>query len=93
MSTLDEIEARITDCKSYKFGMRNADTLAHFDAPFLLALVRQQAAALGAVLAVHKPAHAPVEPWAAGYKWMGHHCAHDGQHWPCETIAELEAAK
>ena len=51
MSTLDEIEARITDCKSYKFGMRNADTLAHFDAPFLLALVRQQAAALGAVLA------------------------------------------
>jgi len=49
MSTLDEIEARITDCKSYKFGMRNADTLAHFDAPFLLAVVREQGAKLAAI--------------------------------------------
>ena len=49
MSTLDEIEARIADCKSYKFGMRNADTLAHFDAPFLLAVVREQGAKLAAI--------------------------------------------
>ena len=49
MSTLDEIEARIADCKTYKFGMRNADTLAHFDAPFLLAVVREQGAKLAAI--------------------------------------------
>jgi len=49
MSTLDKIEARIRDCKSYNFGMRNADTLAHFDAPFLLAIVREQGAKLAAI--------------------------------------------
>lgn len=37
---LEEIEARIKDCQTYKFGMRNADKLAHEDAPFLLELVR-----------------------------------------------------
>jgi len=52
MSTLDEIEARIADCKTYKFGMRNADTLAHFDAPFLVAVVREQEAKLARVRAL-----------------------------------------
>ena len=48
-------------------------------------------AKLAAVRAVHKGAHSgPVEPWAQGYKWSGHHCAHDGQTWPCETIAAMD---
>ena len=54
MSTLDEIEARIRDCKTYNFGMRNADTLAHFDAPLLLAVVREQVAKLEAVRAIER---------------------------------------
>jgi hypothetical protein len=43
---LAEIEARIRDCRSYKFGMRNADKLAHEDAPALLAVVREQRAVI-----------------------------------------------
>lgn len=34
---LDAIRARIADCQTYNFGMRNADQLAHVDAPALLA--------------------------------------------------------
>jgi hypothetical protein len=37
MSELDEIRARVRDCATYNFGMRNADKLAHEDAPRLLA--------------------------------------------------------
>ena len=43
---LDAIEARIHDCQSYNFGMRNANKLAHEDVPALLALVREQQAKL-----------------------------------------------
>jgi hypothetical protein len=37
---LEQIEARIVDCRTYNFGMRNADKLAHEDAPLLLAAVK-----------------------------------------------------
>lgn len=37
---LDAIAARIEDCKTYNFGLRNADRLAHEDAPAMLAEVR-----------------------------------------------------
>jgi hypothetical protein len=43
---LAEIEARRADCQTYNFGMRNADKLAHEDVPYLLAMVREQRAAL-----------------------------------------------
>lgn len=43
---LAEIEARRADCQTYNFGMRNADLLAKEDVPYLLALVREQAAKL-----------------------------------------------
>ncbi|MHA7210824.1 hypothetical protein [Arthrobacter sp. MDT1-65] len=35
--SLDDIKARVADCKTYNFGMRNADKLAHEDAPKLVA--------------------------------------------------------
>ena len=47
-------------------------------------------AKLNAVRDLHKDTHRTVEPWAAGYKWTGHHCTHDGQSWPCETVAAME---
>lgn len=37
---LAAIERRIADCASYNFGMRDADQLAHVDAPALLAELR-----------------------------------------------------
>jgi len=49
--------------------------------------------ALDRVRALHHPAQTDVEPWAAGYRFTGYHCTHDGQHWPCDTIAVLEATK
>jgi hypothetical protein len=49
---LDQIETRIRDCQTYNFGMRNADKLAHEDAPYLLTLARKQAAALERVEAL-----------------------------------------
>lgn len=36
MIDLDAIEARIRDCKTYNFGLWNADKLAHDDAPAML---------------------------------------------------------
>ena len=39
MSQLDDIRARVDDCATYNFGMRNADKLAHEDAPRLLAAI------------------------------------------------------
>jgi hypothetical protein len=57
------------------------------DRDALLALVREQQAAIERVREVHKDGHSgPVEPWAAGYKWIGHHCTHDGQSWPSESV-------
>lgn len=41
MSGLDEIKERIADCASYNFGMRNADQLAHEDAPRLVAALEE----------------------------------------------------
>lgn len=55
---LEAIERRITDCKTYKFGMRNADKLAHEDAPYLLALVREQQARIERV-------EAQLNEWAS----------------------------
>jgi len=46
---LDAIQSRIADCTTYNFGMRNADKLAKEDAPYLLALAREQAAIIAAV--------------------------------------------
>ena len=41
------------------------------------------------VEALHTFAHKDVEPWAKGYRFSGDHCAYDGEHWPCETIAAV----
>lgn len=49
---LDAIQRRITDCKTYNFGMRNADKLAHEDAAYLLAIVREQRVKLDALAAI-----------------------------------------
>jgi hypothetical protein len=49
-------------------------------------------AALDGVVAGHQHAHKAVEPWAAGYRFTGDHCALDGDHWPCPTVAAVVAA-
>jgi hypothetical protein len=49
-------------------------------------------AAVERALELHVKRHAPAEPWAQGYKFTGEHCGHDGQHWPCETVAALSEA-
>lgn len=41
MLDLDAIRARIADCSTYNFGMRNANTLAKEDAPALVAEVER----------------------------------------------------
>lgn len=41
MIDLDAIEARIRDCKTYNFGLWNADKLAHEDAPAMLNELRR----------------------------------------------------
>lgn len=38
---LDAINARIADCSTYNFGMRNADVLAKQDAPALVNTLEQ----------------------------------------------------
>jgi len=49
---LEVIAARQRNCRTYNFGMRDANSLAHHDVPYLLALVREQAAKLEAVKTV-----------------------------------------
>lgn len=70
MSTpdLDAIQARITDCRTYNFGMRNADKLAHEDAPALLALARSQQAKIERVreLAENAPKMQNMGGWSPG---------------------------
>ena len=63
---LDGIQRRIADCETYNFGMRNADKLAKEDAPYLLAIVRKQQAAIDDLLYVaeHKADRTkPVGQW------------------------------
>lgn len=48
-AALDAIGARVRGCATYNFGMRDANTLAHHDAPLLLGLARKQHSALEAV--------------------------------------------
>lgn len=36
MEKLTEIRGRVVDCSTYKFGLFNADKLAHEDAPWML---------------------------------------------------------
>lgn len=95
---LDQIQRRINDCQSYKFGMRNADKLAHEDAPYLLALVRELEARLGRVEAVHKP-----KSWTKyGIPCFDEFdsptaringCTCGNEHYPCPTIAALTATE
>ncbi|MGK3957859.1 hypothetical protein ACLKOZ_16905 [Arthrobacter sp. R4] len=47
---------------------------------------------LAKVEALHTRAFKPVETWAKGYRFTGEHCAFDGEHWPCATIAAVAAA-
>ena len=49
---LQAIEARIDDCASYNFGLRNADQLAHVDAPDLLIALRKAEAERDGLLAM-----------------------------------------
>jgi len=46
MNTIDRdaIRKRIANCRTYNFGMRDADALAHEDAPAMLALLDAQPA-------------------------------------------------
>ena len=46
---LDAIEARAANCRTYNFGMRAADKLAHEDVWDLLDLARKQQAAIDAL--------------------------------------------
>ena len=62
---------------------------AREDVPYLLARLAVAETKLAAVEKLHTHAHADTEPWARGYKFSGDHCALDGQHWPCPTIAAL----
>ena len=48
---LRAIQARIEDCASYNFGLRNADQLAHVDAPDLLNALRKVEAERDGLLA------------------------------------------
>jgi hypothetical protein len=65
---------------------------ARDDVAYLLDLARKQAAALEAVRELHKDARKEVELWARGHRWTGHHCTHDGEHWPCHTVAAITEA-
>ena len=51
---LQAIQARIENCASYNFGMRNADQLAHVDAPDLLIALRKAEAERDGLLATIK---------------------------------------
>jgi hypothetical protein len=87
---LAEIEARRADCQTYNFGMRNADKLAHEDVPYLLAMVREQRAAIERVEALHQQR-------GGSYKTCSHCVRPSGYPnrseqpvaWPCPTIAAL----
>lgn len=84
---LDEIEGRHADQATYSWpGLAHE---AHADRETLLAMVREQRAAIERVEALHTFEHTGVEPWAAGYRYSGDHCGFDGEHWPCATIAAL----
>ncbi|WP_427017842.1 hypothetical protein ACQCSX_04305 [Pseudarthrobacter sp. P1] len=89
MSALDQIRARALDCRTYNFGMRAADKLAHDDAFRLLA-------AVDAVTALHQPFDAVM--------YTGRHqrmvqvctgCGTDDGNWnryPCPTITAITTA-
>jgi hypothetical protein len=77
---LGEIEARRADCQTYNFGMRNADKLAKEDVPYLLALVREQAAKLDALEELAsgwKPPRddADLDDTQVWYSFAKHHAA------------------
>lgn len=83
---LDEIKARADDCRSYNFGMRNADRLAHEDAP-------NMAAALTAVLDRHKkePARYYGTDLNPHNEFDCQGCG-EGKSWPCPTVARIADA-
>lgn len=43
---LEVTKRRIANCRTYNFGMRDADLLAHEDAPWLVELVEKYARAI-----------------------------------------------
>ena len=49
---LEVIAARQRNCRNYNFGLRDANSLAHNDIPYLLALVREQQAQIERVEAL-----------------------------------------
>jgi hypothetical protein len=67
--------------------MRNADKLAHEDVPYLLAMVREQRAALDRVRALH------TEDVFRGHLSNGCKTCGGGADWPCPTIAALTATE
>jgi len=58
---LEVIAARQRNCRTYNFGMRDANSLAHHDVPHLLSLVSDQQAALDRV--------AELANWAGKHGW------------------------
>lgn len=68
MSDLDAVRARIANCRSYNFGMRDADHLAHVDAPALLDRLERAEKVIEDVMVSHRPAH-PVFNWALGLRY------------------------
>ena len=60
---LQAIQARVEDCASYNFGMRNADQLAHVDAPDLLVALGQAEAERDGLLLLINSAITEANLW------------------------------
>lgn len=75
---LEAISNRAANCMTYKFGMADADTLAHYDAPAMIF-------ALSEVESLHKP----MKIWESdrSYSLVCRSCSLSS--WPCATATAL----
>lgn len=80
LTYLDEVDARVADCSTYNFGMRNADTVAHVDAPAL-------SKALRAVLDLHVPDDMSTCTGCGSNEW-----GDPLVKYPCPTVQAIHAA-
>lgn len=82
-ANLDAIDARVRDCQTYNFGMRNADQLAHVDAPAMVAALR-------AVLDLH--VFRPQETGGGDFAIVCAACHYDSaddETDPCPTVLAI----
>lgn len=83
---LDPIKFRIRDCANYKFGMHNADWLAHVDSVRLVA-------AIEVVTRLHTPGEGHNPLCHCGIEaGSGAACTECREEWPCPTIVDVAAA-